>query len=717
MSTAFPARALKFRHALDSINRCPLNYTRDFIASSASNNAAVNATKDIGFFSPAEPKRPSVSAARTSRHPASHFLEDPSGEYKFRKNKWLVLARRKRGEGAKVQPPDEAAANLLLRLVAKGDLSGADAAKLHYDRDGIRIMPKAGFANAAMKALEISIPQDRMRHFMLWWSLVPVKDCAERFDLLDRKLLDHPFDLLAHAHFCLHSIRQGLVHEVQSSHVLRHIFRFGTSNATTALLHKIEKEVKKQIPLDQETYMSFRRLAVRMHLLASRRQHAAHLYYATDGAMDIDEAMKTAIAHDGRGERLDGNIRVHTASTRRFLPRSESPADVNLISELRTLRRIITCKNNPPNFEPFLADFLYAYSRLRKTGKAPQLLRRMVFSRPSSAVRMRWVGGELTLYSSTSKPIACLKTYLHYCLADNLLAVEARRILREFQENPDRKLDSHLANTLPRIGWKLWPNSLLVSTTWKAVLMLSKSEDLERLYKQHLEFAEAASLQSQHREDEMQTEPGENVLGIPEIYYRKLARAATSPLVFPGPSLFHHFIVAFATRVAPRRAAEIIVDMQRLGLRPKKRTWGALAGAYARSGDMNRVMRILDHIDSFDLGTQDVMNRSAPEKKVIPRLAVKTSIMAYNSVLRGLTECGMYAETHTIQERMRERSLVSSEVDRRTKAILHRRSRYEKDKPASFYRKQFLRRRSLKVDGRHLRIDEKRVDWVGSERS
>ncbi len=171
----------------------------------------------------------------------------------------------------------------------------------------------------------------------------------------------------------------------------------------------------------------------------------------------------------------------------------------------------------------------------------------------------------------------------------------------------------------------------------------------------------------------------------------------------PDAVVFHHFITAFATRYGGQHGANVLVDMTRLGVKQSMQNWTSLVGVYARSADVERVNDILSFLEtSF---------RGSVNSKIVDEATFRENMLvAYNSVIRGYTECNMHEGARTVQKRMDNLGYFTDGVAKRTRFILDRLSKSEEGKFDE--RRERKRRRFKVVNGRRLYVDPGRVDWI-----
>ncbi|EJC99283.1 uncharacterized protein FOMMEDRAFT_170592 [Fomitiporia mediterranea MF3/22] len=634
------------------------------------------------------------------------FLEEPTEEYGDLQDSEVLHDH--------VAPlPGVQASEVILRLITKGDLDGALAARDELVKLGIEIAQDRAFATAAIAELSTADPEMRSRKFIAWWSLVPLNECPEQLALACSKLMDHPFDIPLLMDFCIVCAKAGVIHSVvEQSRLFMHIFRYGNPNATAAFLLKLEHEAKKHVSDGSPIgWMSMRDLAIRMHLAAGRKEIARQMLNAAsvDGFI-IDRRIADSLKTDTSFNALPAEVITTKALYSSGAVKDRRRPLSELARELRILRQIVVSRAPPPHFEPFLAEFIDAYELHGRRSRAIRMLRKKVFKDSSNVVRARWIAGEQLAYSIRGRPIAVLRTYMNYCFADSVLAAEARPILAYWRKQRDtmrRYKDWKVSQKPEKVEWKIWPTNLSMSLAWKAILQLSKKRDVDRLYEHLLKHVEATRLSPTRLADEL-SRTTDMVVADKYYYDNSSHTVAVPPVVFPNAYFFHHFVVAYATRHAPRKGAQVLHDMQRLGLVPSYDSWGALAGAYARSGDFSRVLRILDHLDKDLLDSKSWKKKSKEEKRLAQK-NWRTLLTTYNSVLRGFTNAAMYREARLIQNRMIEQGLFKRGVDKYTRAKLHRLSRYERGKFDPLLKRT---QRSVIVDGRQIVVDDTRAEWL-----
>ncbi|KAH8113938.1 hypothetical protein DFH11DRAFT_284927 [Phellopilus nigrolimitatus] len=694
----------------------------------------------------------------------SKFLEERNDEYGF-SGKLINKGPLPALGGSKISSGGNAA-ELLARMIEKGDYGRAQVSKDEFDRAGVKVRPHKAFVAASMNALSIVDPQTRMKNFVGWWSLVPIKKCPHRLGEVFRFILQHPFDLPLLMDFCIIVARAGFVNALADHSVPRllvHIFRYGHPDATTAFLLKLEIEAKSRCSAaHRDAWKALRGIAIKTHISAGRHRIAAEIYDCGAKDVNVSSEIHETMRHIRPSAAESGPfVAVPPASLRRYGIQSryaEGPTPAELASELRVLRRAILSGPRPPNFESYLADFMHAYEALGRHSRAIHMLRRKAFTRGSVAVRERWVAGEQLFFSSMGRPLAVLRAFQRFCLADHILRKEVERVLGDWlpknRTYEKRRVDWAYAREYIPVGWKVWPSSTSLKLAWKAVLQLSGRSDLERLYTlllSHVESSQRAPTQLAETLRDLPTSRALQV--IDEHYYsNKSHEVSTPPVVFPDAGFFHPFVVAMSTRVAPRRGMEVIADMQRLGIKPSVDSWGAVAGAYARSGDVYRAMRVLDHVDAAavdnrahlqalvhsqshatdaDVGkddsseSRDEVQLARGQQRELERSS-RVTLAYYNSVIRGFTECGMYPAARAVQQRGTALGIYhysnhrthgddnenKKALDKRTRAVFHRLSRYEKGKFDFMLKK----RHSVVVDGKPVYVDKSRADWLREDK-
>ena len=683
------------------------------------------------------------------------FLEEPGEEYGYETK--TVTKDSAVSSKFITQPPSQVVVSesalsetqVLLRLLSRNDVDTALAVKEEYDRLGIHLTEDRAFANYALAELDVRKNLDahessaRTRRFLAWLSLVPLSSCQFEVMQIAAKLMENcRFEIPMMMGFCLLFansrdllfFRSVILH----SRILPHIIRYGDPKATTAFLVKVESRLGEMEGAD-ETRKELLRLFAKIHFLAGREELS--LFFSN--------AHSPNLAHDVK------------SSNPVYLPVQTGKQRTNsdLAAELRAIRQCLVVGSSSPQFPMFVSHFIRAYNNLERRSRAIYILRKRFLTKAPLGLRASWVAGEQQYFSSYSKPLAGLRLFYQYCVSDPILEAEAQRVLETHQKLSKykyRHLD-HVSASVSRkvdIKWKSWPSPLGVHLAWKSILQLSKKADLERLYQlvlrqAHTAYAEPASIPEALQEAVHHTlnssptsEPQTNSESSIDDYFKQASSDASrippvphNARLFFYRNLFHHFTVAFATRISPGRGLEVIDDMKKLGVIPTLDTWCACAGAVARSGDVQGAVEILKYIEtsikaekaktsqdtkaevestatSQDNATRDNATRGRTthlhkDKEAKYR---KTLQKAYNSVLRGFLNVGLFSQAHEIRRRMSDQKLVN----KTTMVIMRQVTKYEKNwtntigEAGSETKTKY---RYVDVSGHRLRAHRERTPW------
>lgn len=630
--------------------------------------------------------RAAIKAA-TAPVPGSAFLEDVSSEYGAELVEELSIPTTARP----IHP-----SRVIVNLVEKGDYDAAEAARNEFEKMEIPIEPHPEYLRMVVNALDI--PEQRTRHqvFSAWLDVTPLYEHRGLMKDIADNLLRHPFDLLLLQKFCRSCVLDGITEEIIHSRILHHIFRYGHHIATTSFLEELER-VARSLNKSSAEVMAFRDLAIKMHFAAGRDEIAEQLM---EKNLEYREYEREQVGGSSSSPAAGSFITTLPSTTRSRYTGMDPPTVTEMAAKLRLIRKAIKAKF-PRNFESYVSDFIFEYSVLFRRLGAVHALRRKVFKSASLAVRSKWAAAEQLFYSSRTYPFAILRTHMHFFIADQLLHAEAHRILYDRAEgrytHKIKRMDSRLSHGLPPISTyqKLWPSNVSLALVWKAIIQLSKSEDLERLYGILVEHTKLVMKQDKAPQNPDHDTDTDNT----SLY-------VTPPVNFPSPFFFHHFVVAMSTRISPLRGSKVIAEMQTLGLKPSIDDWGTLAGAYARSGDIRRLKSIMLHIDKLEA---DAIAADSTQGGVRKEIVRKRVMITHNSVIRGLTECGMYTEARQVQQRMQNRGYFDNGIDRRTRAVLHRLSRYER----GCFDSELEKRSAVRLMGRKIYADVRRVQWRG----
>lgn len=643
--------------------------------------------------------------------PGNAFLEDVSSEYGEKLVREYV--RPTRGKKTHV-------ATVIGGFIKKKDFDGAELARMEFLKMDIPIEPDMVYITMLTHSLTIHEKDDRYEKFFSWLPLLPPEGLSKSINRISMHLLRHPFDLDLLRQFCIFCAQAGMISELCGSRVLHHIFRYGNPHGTQLFLRDLEDIARAQGKSIEEI-MGLRNLAIRMYYIAGRRNDAEELL---KGAKIIEPLTRVYMERNSdatRKERMQTMWLRRASRSRDNRSKADIPTPSELAVKLRLLRRAVLVETAPPYLESNLADFIFEYVVLAKRKRAFFALRRKVFQSSNSSIRSKWVAAEQLFYSSQHYPMAILRAHLHYCVADHVLASEVNRVFDEWtseaREKAVKSMDCGLAHDLLPISTysKVWPTRISLALTWKAVIQLSSVDDLERLYQILVNHVKALRKSGKKQEVEREHNESEELEGAededkdedsPPPQHTPPSRSihmVTPPAVFPTAAFVHHFVVAMSTRISPLRGAKVIAEMQQLELKPSVDDWGTVAGAYARSGDVRRLAVVLKHVDKLERAKHSDPTYSQTRKEHLR----KRIIIMHNSAIRGLTECGMYRSARKVQERMQQRGYFKQGIDVRTKAILHRLSRYEK----GHFDSEMEGRRTVRLKQRPIRVLAERVQW------
>ncbi|TDL22844.1 hypothetical protein BD410DRAFT_201139 [Rickenella mellea] len=599
---------------------------------------------------------------------------------------------------------------VLARLIEKGDFTGAQNAKDELVALQIPIHPDRLYAKAALYHLRNTAKADRARYFITWWELSDPSHWMESIPEAEEQLLKDLVDIALIVDFILLCTSRGFSPPALKN-LFAHVIRFADLSLTESFLQSFEnfaKENPGSSPpvVSKDRMVGWRNIAIRTHALAGRTMLAAELLERCHA-----EGIRIeSITHRLVLEKLVGrNLDDRAQRLRKLIPSDNSneeytearkpalvdtmdrhgmyqkiPSPHEMATALRFIRRIIRDKSPPP-FAAHLANFMFHYDVFYKRRRAIRSLQRIVFGKVPRSVASQFVAAQQLYYTGRRRPIAVLRTFLHYFPSYGVPADHARALMeyhdkeiiwRQTKHSPD----CNSSKSLYPITKKLWPAKLNVQLAWKALVQLTKDREImERLYRELLTLLK-------HAQNTEEWQPGDGDGG-----------ARNTPSWSPDVGFFQPFIVAFGSRVGPQRAALVISDMRRHGLRPSKDNWAVLAAAFARAGDVRKVMTILSHMEETFIN---------PSEETLKE-RWKT-ISTYNSVIRGLTESGQFAAARSVQRRMQDGGYFDKPLDRRTKAILHRLSRYEKGKFSGL----LSRRKTMRnTDGQIVYAQRRRAQW------
>ncbi|KLO19320.1 hypothetical protein SCHPADRAFT_70006 [Schizopora paradoxa] len=626
----------------------------------------------------------SVTLARQRLQPPEDVFEDFSTEY-------IKQASTLPSGGGSSQSSEGAVQLVLDRLILKGDFEGARAAKAELSNAGVEFRTSTVYVRAARHSLERRTDPIHAKLLLEWWSLVPEDNMRTHLLPFSSALMQQPVQIDLVTEFFTLCAKAGLSNDIGEI-LLPFIFRYSNVESTMRFIQYFLDQAQGENMFSRQILLN---LAMYWNYVAERRAEGFwFLEQIRKEGLQVEDVRKYAISRN----QID-------AAERQFLPPrfvlpkvpsgriKTTPSPSTMGKYLRLLRRGIKsmyCEN----LATFAAFFIVAYEDRYGRTRAVKMLRERALRLGNLSVKSAWVAAEQLAYSRRKLPLPVIRSFLHYCLPSHTPVALFRALLVHAENrlagtSKGRRFDKEDAesNLIPT-ETKFWPNAASLSAVWKAAIQLASTrEDLDRLY--------SAMVLPLEKYRGLTEEDRAESLGLPMVNSLPVAE-------LPDPVVFHHFIIAFSTRFGGHAGASVLADMSQLEVKQSMENWTVLAGVYARSGDVERVNDIITFLEfSF---------RGSEHSKTVDEVTFKSNmVVAYNSVIRGYTDCTMYDEARRIQQRMERLGYFTDGVPKKTRSILQRLSKSQRGK---FDGVSVRNHRSWNVDGQKLRIDHRRVNWI-----
>lgn len=620
---------------------------------------------------------------------ATRRLHSPENVFEELTHEYTKQAKASRKKGKKSQPSQGSGQQVLERLITKGDFGRAGAAKRELSNAGVKMEKNSIYIRAAHHSLERRTVPTHDKLFLEWWSLVPNDAMGPHISFIGTALIQQPVQIDLVTEFFLLCAKAGHSNEI-GVQLLPFIFRHLNVESTQRFIRAFHDGARGENRFSRTVLLN---LAVCCNFIAERRVEGFELLeQIRKEGLQIGKTTARAISRnhtdDVQRQFLQHKLILPIVPSGRM---KQTPPPSAMARDLRLLRQAVKSMYSE-NMASFAAFFIVAYEHRYRRTRAVQILRKRVFSSGSLPVQSAWVAAEQLAYSRRKLPLPVLRSFLHYCLPAHVPVAKFRELLLRSEKRLDgtsqgRRLDKeHSEAELIPIDAQLWPNVASLSAVWKSAIQLATTrEELDELYsamlfplEKHRGGADIDPTNSARR-------PGSKSVIVAEL---------------PDAVAFHHFIIAYSTRYGGRRGANVLADMSRLGVKQSMENWTALVGVYARSGDVERVNDILTFLETSFRGSED-------SKSVGVSTFRSNMVIAYNSVLRGYTECTMHEEARQVQQRMEDLGYFKDGVEKRTKSVLNRLGKSEKGKLEA----HLARKRSWEVKGRKLYIDRWRADW------
>lgn len=671
------------------------------------------------FSSPIFPPSPPDHIRPDTDAPPPSFLEEVDEEYGYSEPSSSFATI--------LEPAGVNETIIVSNLLKRGERAKASTVRREFEELGIQLHPHRMFGDTAIAALNSHNAELGSTEFLEWWPYADIGRFPDAFFRAEQKLMTRPFDLTLLMSTCLMTAKAGHSELLRKSQLLPYVLYYGDPNSTTTFLLRLDQELSAHQSSGQPSTGWVWEVAVSEHASSGRLAIAKQL------ATYCSQRHKYNVAGFIQEIQPSSSISQQTLNSLDQTDRSRSRSA--LAREFRLIRYALREPTVSPSFYAIIARFLIGYGCENKGRNLPRLLRllrRRVFDRCSPNIKKAFIAAEMQMHYELKRPLAVLRTLLYSCIVDGHMASEARTILKIWRDPRAHrrrwKLDWPLLRvSSTTLGQKIWPSETHLSLGWKALLMLAdKPRNVEHLYSIFLTLAKTSLSQPSMITQELLPAPSaeaiERHLSLSNSEGSVSACATYPPSVFPTPRQLHAFVVAISSQTSPRRGAEVIQEMQSLGLTPGPQSWGAVAGAYARAGDVSRALRVLEHLETIcpplsssyiQWRSQDAIQGRKKEKFRGRTVYAPSSplLTAYNSCIRGLSEAGLFHEARSVESLMRSKDLITPTFqDPYTKRVLARLRFYEQGGGRDWLKRE--KRRFFVIDGRRIYIDLKRTEWV-----
>jgi len=297
-----------------------------------------------------------------------------------------------------------------------------------------------------------------------------------------------------------------------------------------------------------------------------------------------------------------------------------------LAAKLQILKRSLT-SSHPPTAQA-LVDFIAACKAIGRV-RALFMLRKKAFRHNCLSISL-WIMAEMLYhYQRKEYEMVIIVFHKHF----HLVGVPEKDILHQLKVSAESRehgarleLPSHVISPQYPMPEKVWPSPYHTALVWNVLAILSAEPlQLEQLYTKLLEFANLSKGQRT------------STPSTPSL----------APIPPPKQSIdeahFMPFIRDFGRLVGPGRALRAVNDMANLGIQVNIYHYTALAGAFAREGEVAEAVAILDHLED---GT------NAESGAVLPA----PNLATYTNILRGFVHAGCIDAALMMKERLVEKT-------------------------------------------------------------
>ncbi|KZT04488.1 uncharacterized protein LAESUDRAFT_727967 [Laetiporus sulphureus 93-53] len=592
------------------------------------------------------------------------------------------------------------ASDLLSALVREARFDDANRVLAELKEMGQYVQPSSLYLKFALHALqqEYKDPRDRLTAFTKWWDLIPDASSHDSvsssiFKVQDALLHDSIPDLPVLTQFAISSAQKGYATAISSqlvslliayaSPAISSVFMSTLHDSAAKALQKaiasVPADIADRVEIEHAAVMEdWYSNAVISHCIAARTDHAVQLLQTArkrqvsitpraynTASRKLKEMLDTRNLSIVESLRATAEKPLHEIRTRQarfnphYAPPTELPtsipegATVDLAAALRIIRKSLRPSRYPS--PAALAIFMTVYKATGRTLALRILRTRSYRTFPTTSM---WALAEMLYHLRRDENLLLINVFTHHF---HFVAVPRRMWKYPRRAASRMKKDGNVPReSLPLLPsqplqQKLWPSTHHTALVWRAVAeIMSTPIALEGLYRELLEQVDtaqrAAALPSQRTTDDIESDPqrpADAPLGTGESQDIPSSEQAYPSPIAPSSMYdsahFNVFIQAFGARFGPSRAAQVISDMYRLGIKPGIESLTTLAAVFARFGDLWKLTSLLDRMEAGE--------GSARSSQTLPQ----PNIVTYTAIISWLLKTGRYRDASVIALRMKAR--------------------------------------------------------------
>ncbi|OBZ67587.1 hypothetical protein A0H81_12392 [Grifola frondosa] len=605
------------------------------------------------------------------------------------------------GEGIRSTAPDNPS-QLLIGLVRQKKFSDADRVYGELKEMGVSIKPNAVYQFAAIESLytDYASPQDRASAFVKWVSLIPRKDMLDVIPIIMRTFLTHHtiLDLPLLAQFALIVASKGFANVV-ARQIIPHLVRYTSPAVFASFLDAFRISawtfIESSNPGGDSSFWfpihltSWYGYAIRGHCLAGRPVEAFNILqsarsldigithftydFLTASLRKVQDEEKISVVESLRRVQAGSSFKSRearkaspapaNAALDHLVATANKPAPPNLAFVARLLKAVFSVSLPIPSGA--LASLMRHYASAGRF-TALRRLRDKAYKTRSRQVISTWALGEMLYHLRRGE-----KNLVIAIFAEHFQVVGVPLRVFKYISRTERRL---LRDVLPpgflhvvlpryRIEQRMWPSTHHTALIWRAAILFTESrESLEKLYQQLL--TQVASTREPSNSATLSDLPATAEPDDTDYFeFHGYPAPAPPPILFDSAH-FNAFVHAFAHRLGPPRAAQVIIDMYRLGISPSTETLNILAGAFARAGNMTKLNQLLDRMDGGDHDVnQDDQRLEEPNPPVetVPSrqhasALPRADVVTYTAVIRWLFERKYYEDAAQMAQRLKTKT-------------------------------------------------------------